>query len=157
MDVLAIIVTAVVGLVAGVVVAGAGYWFGGRAERQRRKNSLVDHRLETIHAAIAQMARARANITPAHADVIEGAPAGPEHPATRLRDELLAEGAGVIPDAIAAAKALEDMDLADSIRAAATLMGEAASAPREQSLGFLFGDRLNAVRRRYEALRDKLV
>ena len=58
-----IIVTAVVGLVVAVVLAGAGYWFGGRAEQQRRKDSLKDDRLLDVRNAVIDLERRKVNLT----------------------------------------------------------------------------------------------
>ena len=145
MEVLAILVTAAVGLVAAVVVAGVGYWFGGRAERQRRKDSLKDDRLHDVRKAVDLLARLRAH-------------------AVTVRDRvgtvaLYAEHAGDIQAGIEAADALGEPGLSAGIGEALGVLNSLINDDDNEGdqLNHELRARLTAVRHEYEALRDKLV
>ena len=145
MEVLAIIVTAVVGLVAAVAVAAAGYWFGGRAERQRQKDSLKDDRLHDVRKAVDLMARLRAHAVTVGDRV--GAVA------------LYAEHAGDMQAGIEAADALGEPGLATRIDEALEVLNSLMREGDDEGLelNHELRARLTAVRHEYEALRTKLV
>lgn len=139
MDALAILLIGVIGLVTTVVVLGGGYWLGGRDERQRRKNRLVDDRIREVGDAITHLSQIGATL---------GEP-------SRLR-RLMSDRVGVLQKGSAAAHALGASGLAITMTEALRLLKSFMVTPNEK-IALEYATKLAEAHKEYELLRTKLV
>ena len=139
MDTLTILLIGVIGLVTTVVVLGAGYWLGGRDERQRRKNRLVDDRIREVGDAITHLSQIGATL---------------DEP-SRLR-RLMSDRVGVLQKGSAAAHALGASGLAITMTEALRLLKSFMVTPNEK-IALEYATKLTEAHTEYELLRTKLV
>ena len=138
----------------GLVSLCVGYLLRGLTENRSRKPSLVRDRLDTIHQAIAHLARMRAEIGAVHAQGLAAAPDEQVLQSTKRIGELNVAGTGIVQDGESAADALGASDLVEAFKQAVTLLAGAIATPKTSTASL--ASKLAEIRKMYEALRDQL-